>query len=92
MHRAALESILGLHLHADELWFTPCMPTHWPQAEITLRRDNRAMRFVLVRAAPQDALSACGLPKAQLLAVGERLCWRDLPQQSCCVIALPTGP
>jgi cyclic beta-1,2-glucan synthetase len=92
MHRAALESILGLHLHADELWFTPCLPTHWPQAEITLRRDNRAMRFVLVRAEPQAALAACGLPNAQLLAVGERLRWKDLPTQSCCVIALPTGP
>jgi len=91
MHRAAIESILGLHLHADELWFTPCLPAHWPRAEIMLRREDRAMRFVLVRAEPQDALAVCALPNAQLLAVGERLRWKALPPQSCCVIPLPPG-
>ena len=91
MHRAALESILGLHLQAEELWFTPCLPTHWPQAEITLRREHRTMRFVLVRAEPQHALALCKQPDAQLLAVGQRLRWQDLPPQSCCVVPLPLG-
>ncbi len=88
MHRAALESILGLHLHADELWFTPSLPAHWPQAEITLRREDRAMRFVLVRAKPQNALAACALPNASLLPLGEHLRWKGLALQSCFVIAL----
>jgi cyclic beta-1,2-glucan synthetase len=88
MHRAALESILGLHLHADEIWFTPSLPAHWQQAEITLRREDHAMRFVLVRAKPQEALAACALPNASLLPVGERLRRKELAPQTCFVIAL----
>jgi cyclic beta-1,2-glucan synthetase len=91
MHRAAVESILGLNQHADELWFTPCLPCHWPRAEITLRRENRTMQFVLVRAEPQNALAACALPGAQLLPVGEHLRWKQLPPQSCFVIPLLPG-
>ena len=88
LHRAALESIVGLHLQAEELWFTPSLPAHWPQAEITLRRGEQAMHFVLVRAKPLDALAACALPQAQLLAVGERVRWKALPMQSCFVVPL----
>ena len=29
MHRAAIESIFGLRLGAQELCFTPCLPSHW---------------------------------------------------------------
>jgi cyclic beta-1,2-glucan synthetase len=90
-HRAALESILGLHLQAEELWFTPCLPAHWPRAELTLRREDRVMRFVMVRAEPQHALAVSALPNAQLLAVGERLRWKELPPERCFVIALLPG-
>ncbi|MDP1685793.1 hypothetical protein, partial [Hydrogenophaga sp.] len=90
LHRAAQESILGLRLDAQELCFSPCLPSHWPEAEITLRRDGRSMRFVLVRAEPAAARARCASEGAQLLSVGERLRWRELPVRSCFVIALPT--
>ena len=89
LHRAALGSILGLQIGAEDLCFTPCLPTHWLQAELTLVRDGRHMRFVLVRGDPQVALAACTEPHAQLLRVGEPLRWTDLPQNSCCVVPLP---
>ncbi len=89
MHRAVLESILGLHLQADELWFTPCLPAHWPRAEITLRRDGRSMHFLLLRAEALVALAAGAEPPAQLLQVAKRLRWTGLPQHSRFVIPLP---
>ena len=91
LHRAALESILGLRLDANELCFVPCLPSHWPQAEITLNRDGRSMRFVLVRAEPAEALQRCTGEGVRMLPVGERLRWRELPARSCFVIPLPTG-
>lgn len=93
VHRAAVESMLGLHRHADKLWFVPSMQIHWPQAEITLRHGNRSLRFVLVRAEAQNAMTACALPDTQLLAVRERLCWKALPPQTCFVMPLwrPAG-
>ncbi|QCB48586.1 carbohydrate-binding protein [Hydrogenophaga sp. PAMC20947] len=90
LHRAALESILGLHQQADELWFTPCLPAHWPRAEITLVRGGSSMHFVLVRATPEEALDTGAGPNASLLNVGEHLRWKSLPQHSRFVIPLPT--
>jgi cyclic beta-1,2-glucan synthetase len=89
LHRAAIESIFGLRLGANELSFTPCLPAHWPQAELTLRRDGREMRFVLSRASVQAALAAAEDPGARLLQPGERLRWPDLTGASCFVIPLP---
>ena len=40
---AAVEAIFGLHWTAEDLHFTPCLPTHWPQATLVLRRDGRTM-------------------------------------------------
>jgi cyclic beta-1,2-glucan synthetase len=92
MHRAAIESIFGLRLGARELSFVPCLPSHWPQAELTLTRDGRSMRFILVRTTPELALAAavrCGAEATvQLLRPGERLAWTALPPRSCYAIAL----
>ena len=88
LHRAALGSILGLQMGAEDLCFTPCLPTHWPRAELTLVRNGHSMRFVLVRGEPLAALSSCADPHAQLLRVGESLRWTDLPQNSCFVVPL----
>jgi len=93
LHRAAVESIFGLQLRAGELSFRPCLPTHWPRAELTLRRDGRHMRFVLLRAPSDQALAASGLGEAgaRLLAVGQQLRWPELVGDSSFVIALPGG-
>ncbi|MDO8906759.1 MAG: glucoamylase family protein [Hydrogenophaga sp.] len=91
LHRAAVGSLLGLQVEGDEVFFTPCLPSHWPGAEITLRRDQRQLRVLLVRAG-QDGGSAIALPVpegAQALAVGERLHWPSLAPESCLVVTLP---
>ena len=92
MHRAAIESIFGLRQTAETLCFTPCLPAHWPQAELTLRRGERSMRFILLRSAPETALAAAaGLPPeqpVQMLRPGETLHWQTLPAQTCFVLPL----
>jgi cyclic beta-1,2-glucan synthetase len=100
LHRAAVESIFGLQLGACELSFNPRLPSHWPEAELTLRRDGRQMRFIIYREAsspqsqaPSDAapiaraaLLECG---AIVLTPGQPLDWSQLPSESCFVIPLP---
>jgi cyclic beta-1,2-glucan synthetase len=89
MHRAAIESLFGLHLDAQELCFVPCLPSHWPQAELTLHRDERSMRFIFRRANSDAALEATAHWDAQLLLPRQSLRWTDLPTHSCFVIPLP---
>ena len=89
MHRAAVESIFGLSLNAQDLCFRPALPTHWPQARITLRREGRSMHFLLMRGTGPEAVSAAAAMGAQLLRVGQRLQWPALPADSSFVVPLP---
>jgi cyclic beta-1,2-glucan synthetase len=88
LHRAALESILGLTQCADRLRFTPCLPEHWPSAALTLRRGGLAMHFTMVRC---DGAAATALPQmhgATVLAPGQWLDWRQLDGEVRFVIPL----
>jgi Glycosyl hydrolase 36 superfamily, catalytic domain len=40
MHRAGLESILGMRFEGSFLHFDPCIPNSWPRFEIRLRRRS----------------------------------------------------
>jgi cyclic beta-1,2-glucan synthetase len=88
MHRAVIESIFGLSQGAHTLSLTPHLPSHWPQAEITLVRGNRSMRFILMHATPETAQQATAQWGATLLEPGQSVHWQDLPEQSCFVLAL----
>ena len=78
MHRAAIESIFGLRLGAADLCFMPCLPSHWPQAELTLRRAGRTLRFTLRRGTALAELRAGAPADAQLLWPGQALAWAHL--------------
>jgi cyclic beta-1,2-glucan synthetase len=73
---------------AQSLSFTPCLPSHWPQAELTLVREQRNLRFILIRSSAADALQAAAVPGAQLLPVGHALHWPDLTGATCFVVPL----
>ena len=90
MHRGAIESVFGLQWGTQELFFQPCLPSHWYQAEITLVRAGRSMHFVLVNDSLVNALLATGLPASQALTVGQALRWTTLPHRSSFVLALQT--
>ncbi len=79
LHRAAIGSILGLKMQADTLSVRPCMPSHWPQAELTLLRDGRRLRFTLLRGSTIAARELASAKSARLLQVGEVVAWRELP-------------
>ncbi|MBT3067487.1 GH36-type glycosyl hydrolase domain-containing protein [Rhodoferax sp. U11-2br] len=88
MHRAVIESMFGLTQGAHSLSLRPQLPSHWPQAEITLERDGRRMRFVLMRTTPEAAQQAATEWGANLLVPGQNVSWQALPAQSCFVLAL----
>ncbi|WP_302174599.1 GH36-type glycosyl hydrolase domain-containing protein [uncultured Hydrogenophaga sp.] len=83
LHRAALESLFGLQMTADELWFEPCLPTAWPSATLTLRRHGRELHFLLHRDPLDTSVpAAAGPAEAGVLRVGERLRWRAVASGS----------
>jgi cyclic beta-1,2-glucan synthetase len=88
LHRSAIESIFGLSQQARTLSFQPCLPSHWQQVELTLVRDERHMRFILMRTTAQTALAATAQWHANLLLPGELLHWTELAPQTCFVIPL----
>ncbi|MDP2019100.1 GH36-type glycosyl hydrolase domain-containing protein [Hydrogenophaga sp.] len=92
LHRAAIESILGLKMTAHDLSFSPCLPAHWPRAEITLVRDGRTMRFVLVRQSAEAVRASWGSRGVGFLEVGEHLAWASLPPNTVFVIPLEGNP
>jgi len=77
-----LESMFGLNQRARTLSFNPCLPSHWPQAELTLLRDTRRLHFILMRATPAAALTAQAPKQAQLLMPGQWLDWTETPCRS----------
>ena len=83
MHRAAIESVFGLHLGDQDLSFTPCLPSHWPRAELTLTRAGRSMHFVLARVEPAMALPQSATGAAVQLLPGEILRWAELAAAHC---------
>ncbi len=88
LHRAAVESIFGLQLEATSLRFTPKLPSHWPRAQMTLRRDGRTMRFILARGTPASLQGLIAGADARVLQPGELLHWPALPDRSCHVVPL----
>jgi cyclic beta-1,2-glucan synthetase len=88
MHRAAVESIFGLQLEARTLSFQPCLPAHWSEAELTLVRTGRALRFILRREDATTALAATQHLGAQWLRPRQVLTWTDLPDGACFVVPL----
>ncbi len=92
LQRAAVEAIFGLQLDATQLVFTPCLPRHWPRAELTLRRDGRTMRFLLVRGVSLGALVALAPAGAGLLRPGQALDWTGLAPATTWLVPLLDGP
>jgi cyclic beta-1,2-glucan synthetase len=88
LHRAAVESIFGLQCSALVLCFKPCLPSHWPRAEISLTREGRTLHFLLVQANAEQAMQT--EPLATLLMPGQALMWQAVGAHSKWVIPLQT--
>ncbi len=94
MHRAAIESIVGLQSGPEDLQFDPGLPGHWPRVELTLRRDGRVLHFLLLRVPAERALAAAAAwargDELRLLLPRQPLRWQDLPAFVRHVV--PVGP
>jgi cyclic beta-1,2-glucan synthetase len=75
LHRAAVETLLGLAVRGDRLSLTPRVPAHWPGFEITLRLEGRELTVQY-----GDATTAV-LPTHHV-ARGEWTLWRTLPDKA----------
>jgi len=84
MHRAAIEHLFGLQQRGDEIGFAPCLPSHWPQAELTLRRDGRSLRVIFSR----DGRAPAATEGDVELRPGESLRWSELGERGTCLVRL----
>jgi cyclic beta-1,2-glucan synthetase len=88
MHRAVIESLFGLQLQAHQLSLRPCLPSHWPRAELTLTREGRRLQLIVLRADAATALAATAMQGAHLLLPGQVLDWPHLDRHACFVLPL----
>lgn len=88
LHRAAIEQLFGVRLRGDEIGFAPCLPSHWEQAELTLRRDGRSLRVIFCRGPCEPAAIDAGFE----LGGGESLRWSELAAHSTCLVRLDATP
>ena len=51
MHRAGIESIIGLTRQGDTLWFDPCIPPHWPEVAVTVRQGDATVQVSILNPA-----------------------------------------
>ena len=89
MHRAAIEHLFGLRQRGEQLSFRPCLPSHWNEAELTLRRDGRVLRVIFFRPGAATSIDAAARAGAIELSAGQSLRWNALATQSCCLVRLP---
>jgi cyclic beta-1,2-glucan synthetase len=50
MHRAAIESLIGLTVRPGKISVAPCLPSHWPSIDLTLRLEHRVIHLRWQRA------------------------------------------
>jgi cyclic beta-1,2-glucan synthetase len=65
MYRSGLESILGFRLQGTNLLLAPCVPEHWPKAEISFK--YRSSRYEITIENPQGV--SRGILEAELDSV-----------------------
>jgi cyclic beta-1,2-glucan synthetase len=100
LQRAALESICGVQLQGSVLTASPCLPAHWPQAEIVLRRampggeGERTCRVLMLRSeARSRELSQTGARSSQVVSLssGQTVDLDRLPEGALVVVLIDAG-
>ncbi|RZL01552.1 MAG: carbohydrate-binding protein [Rubrivivax sp.] len=89
LYRAAIESIFGLQQQAGTLTFKPCLPSHWPHADMTVRREGRTLHFKLCRPSATVEMAQSIQRGATVLHPGEALRWDKLGAETFFLIPLP---
>ena len=91
LHRAALESMLGLQIKRGAVSLNPRVPAHWPAFEVTLKLDGRNITWRWQRnpqASTGDTPQAPTRHIDRTITAGEVVLLAELPQQAF-VLVLP---
>jgi cyclic beta-1,2-glucan synthetase len=93
MHRAAIENFFGMAQRGNEVSFNPCLPSHWPKAELALRRNGKTLRVIFFRPNAGAALDAelRGVTAIDL-RIGDAVQWDTLGEETVCVVRLNAAP
>ena len=89
LYRAATESMFGLTQREGSLSFNPCLPSHWPHAEMTLRRGGHTLHFLLCRPSATAEIAMAMKRGATVLEPGAIMHWNDLGLHTSFLIPLP---
>ncbi|RYF44282.1 MAG: hypothetical protein EOO25_00100 [Comamonadaceae bacterium] len=88
LHRASIETLLGLSVRQGMLSLSPRVPAHWPSFEITLRLDgDRVVTLRWQRAG--EAGDNAGFAPDRTLAEGETVVLASLPAQASLLVQSP---
>ncbi len=79
LHRAALETLLGLSVRQGRLSLTPCVPDDWPSFDITLRLDARVVSIYWLRT---GQVPGSGLRPDRFITPGQVLLLSELPEHA----------
>ena len=74
--RAGVESLLGVRVEAGLLLLQPCLPPHWPSAQVTLRLAGPVARVVRVHL---HTVHTAPMPGALWVDAGATVALADLP-------------
>ena len=94
LHRAAIESMFGMRQHGDEIEFFPCLPSSWPECELTLKRNGKQIRIVFAEASSDAPEHQAVQASARPLQPGERIRCASLPDDALFLMVvqrLPAG-
>ncbi|RZT97756.1 GH36-type glycosyl hydrolase domain-containing protein [Rivibacter subsaxonicus] len=91
MHRAAIESIVGLQLRGQRARLRPQLPSHWPQITLRLRREQAVHEFIVCAAAETARIEQALASGATRLRPGVWLALDDplIPTRHLVVVAKP---
>lgn len=92
MHRAAIESMFGLAQQGPSLSFTPCLPSHWPEAELILRRGEASVRVIFARSDASRKWQAAESAGALRIGGGELCEWSTLVHHGTALVRLDAAP
>ncbi|WP_421956132.1 GH36-type glycosyl hydrolase domain-containing protein [Polaromonas sp.] len=83
LHRAALETLLGLSVRQGRLSLTPHVPADWPSFEVSLRLDERVLT---VRWQRTGASMDDGFRPDRVITEGEVLLLAELPERAALLV------
>ena len=89
LYRAAVESIIGLHVRGHRVLVNPQLPSHWPGVTVLLRHAGSLHEFTLCDEHDTAAMARAAAQGARRWPVGE---WADLSVSVAAAGAGTAGP